>query len=249
MENYENNNVTFSALSFLVTEIVRSIKQNVCFSKKFIHPHTSRLQNQEVSKCSYCQQCVNIAQLNSCWVDNFHNSKVDWNGCSVKLFSHKWSELREASKLSARSGLESWNDVIWFSECFILFASSVLILHIFDGKHYNNLCVFWMFSMQYAGILIVHVFLFKWLKMKEFKFHIRWEMLILILFDKFLNGLQFSYIITCEQVSTVQSQFPWCNSISSFYKSFLFQSTSFDTSWEAKCIHYHQPWVHQFCHL
>lgn len=117
-------------------------------------------------------------------------------------------------------------EVVWNSERMlwgqIFFVSSVLILHIiFDGKHYNNLCVFWLFSMKYAGILIFQVFLFKWLKIKEFKFHLRWEMLILILFSKVVNRLQLSYIITCEQVSTAQSQFPRCKLMSNFYKSSL----------------------------
>lgn len=115
-------------------------------------------------------------------------------------------------------------EVVWNHERmlwdYVFFVSSVLILHIiFNAKHYNNLCVFWLFSMQYAGIIIFQVFLFKWLKTK--KFHLSWEMLILILFSKVLNRLQLSYIITCEQVSTAQSQFPRCKLISNFYKSSL----------------------------
>lgn len=155
-----------------VPEIVRS--KNLCFSKKFIHPHTSHLQNQKVSKCSYCQQCVNTAPLNSCWVDTFHNLKVDWNGHSVKLLTHKRLELLVASKLSERSCLESWKDIIRCFACFIFFVSSVLILHIlFNGKHYKSLIIFCLFSLQYVGILIFQVFLFKWPKMKDFKFHPR----------------------------------------------------------------------------
>lgn len=150
-------------------------------------------------------------------------------------------ELLVASQLSERSCLESRKDVIWCLECFIFFVSSVLILHIiFNGKHCNNLSVFSLFYMQNAVILIFQIFLFKGLKMKEFKFHLRWEMLILLLFDKLLDELQFSYVITCEQVPAAKFHLPWCKSISSFYKSsLLLQSTSFDPSWQAKCTHYH----------
>lgn len=71
-------------------------------------------------------------------------------------------------------------------------------------------------------------------------------MLILIMLGKVLKELQFSYIMTCELVSPAVFQFQWCKSVSSFHESsLLFQNTSFDTLWEAKCNHNDQPWVHQ----